>query len=453
MKSPTPTLPRRKGAAPKYRDDSLITQKNNLRALEYNPQNPICKVLCAIPSLWWRAGVGLLCLILYGCITDFEPKGIDEEGDILVVEGVITDDVTTITLTRSVHLTNYTSDESGPQYVLYAKVYVECDDGTQFQAEPLVVNGQYKIRTGILNLERKYCLKIEIKDTKTYVYATELSYPIQTPEIDSVFWTKRGKGQPVNIHVATHSPYEDILYYRWSYKEDWEYTAKYRYISFLGRCNWCGAQLAENEVFCNICGTKAVYPYYCWNMDTNSELLLGSAVKTVFGRLTDKIIEISPSSLKLSMLYRIDIKQNAISKQAYDYFINIKKNTETMGTIFAPIPSELRGNISCITDPDRPVIGFVEVSSSTHKRWYISNLENIYELPWSTCLILDQTDLCTYFSMPQQDCGRIIPLGWIIYTPASAGSPRTYTFESCVDCTVHGGNTEKPDDWPNDHKN
>jgi len=413
------------------------------------------------PSLRGRAGVGLFCLILCGCVTDFEPEGINEVSSILVVEGIITDDETTITLSRSLNL--LTDDFSSTYYVDHARVYVECDDGAQFQADQwwwgISRAGKYTIKTGKLDLKRQYRLKIEIEEidtdvpitipsslpTKTYEYHSDYAYPIQTPEIDSVFWQKRGKGQPVTIHVATHSPLNEIMYYRWSYREDWEYCSELTYFD-LNKCPKCNTEPLKNGEVCPRCKElKREFPYYCWNNSNSKALLLGSAEKTVFGKLTDKIIEYSPSNLKLSYLYRIDVTQNAISKRAYNYFTNIRRNSENTGSLFAPIPSELRGNIVCETDPGRPVIGYIDISTTTHKRKYISG-QNIYERPYSTCKVLSQEEMAELFD-------PIFPLNleYIIYEWFAPRMPPLFVQLKCVDCTYYGGTKDKPDDWPNNH--
>ena len=359
-----------------------------------------------------------LCVLLYGCIIEYEQKGIDELADILVVEGIITDDESIITLSRSVNLTGDFKD-AGSYYVNYATVYVACDDGTLFHADTPEwgwerQNGQYTVKTGKLDLNRKYCLNIEIED---HQYASNFSYPIKTPEIDSVFWTKRAPGQPVNIHITTHSQDNKVLYYRWSYREDWEINADMRLDG---------------------------YPFYCWNKAESRELLLGSAEKTVFGRVTDILTQMHPSSKRLSVLYRIDVKQNAISKRAYDYFANIKSNAEQTGSIFAPVPSELRGNITCITDPGRPVIGYMDVSTTTKKRKYISRRDNAYEKPDMDCVPLSKDALCEKLGIEGMGCGMWNPLetGYVLY------SESTFIKPECVDCSLFGVPNEKPDDWP-----
>ena len=413
MNSPTPTLPRREGAAQSALSAGFCGLYSNARRLCFLVIKEPLRYLGTAPSLRGRAGVGLLCLILCGCITDFIPKGIEEVKDILVVEGIITDDETTITLTRSVHISNYGGKDYGPLFVTNAKVYVECENGTQFESIQ-TMNGQYKIKTGKLNLDQKYCLKIEADQLE---YCSDFSYPIQTPAIDSIFWLKAGRGQPVKIYLSTNSPLDDIQYYRWSYREDWEINAAIR---------------------------LEPYPYYCWNEASSEELLLGTAEKTEWGQMMEIISEIPPSSVKFSTLYRVEITQNAVSRRAYDYFLNIKKNVENMGTIFAPIPSELRGNIRCITDPGQPVIGYVDVSTTTKKQRYIYRDDGVYEQPYFTCSPVEGRVICEIMGL--NPC--FIPDEYILY---NRYPPQTYLHQKCVDCTFESTNTtQKPSDWP-DH--
>jgi len=375
-----------------------------------------------------------LCLILCSCLTEYEATDIDQIADVLVIEGIITDDVTFITLSRSMNLTNYLySNEFSDMtlnYAHYARVYVECDDDTVFPAENLGFsnNGQYTIKTGKLEPERRYRLKIEMDEpdpdcspssgqvvlcpSKTCVYFSDFLYPIQTPEIDSIFWSKRIQGQQVNIHVSTRSTNNKMLYYRWSYKEDWEIRPEIK---------------------------TSAYPDHCWATSINTELLLGSAERTVGGRVTEVLTGMMSSNPKLSQLYRIDVKQNAISKRAYDYFANIKKNAELSGSLFAPVPSELRGNISCITYPEKPVIGYIDVSLTTYKRRYIYRYDGAYERPRTECGIYTREELCTKFDLFCNSPPSTPP--WLIYN----NQPVTYVHQDCVECP---GTPYKPEDWP-----
>jgi hypothetical protein len=197
----------------------------------------------------------------------------------------------------------------------------------------------------------------------------------------------------------------------------------------------------------------------------NRGVLLGSAEKTVFGKVTDKIIEIPPSDIKLSVLYRVSIKQNAISKRAYEYFKNIKKNTDKIGDIFAPIPSELRGNIVCTTDPGRSVIGYVDVSLTMKNHRFISRQrDRLYEPPYKDCTIYSLNQLMEMY--------KNVPGKYVLINPEEGKKVEDgdenedddaekeelidepyvalYAPRTCVDCTTIGGTTQKPDDWQND---
>lgn len=368
----------------------------------------------------------LLCFVLCGCISEYLPKGIDRVADILVVEGIITDHETRITLSRSMSLIDADNEHAAPNYVNGAGVYVECDDGTQMAAEPQHA-GTYLVQTGKLNIERKYRLKIELTETdhlhgqtKTNEYCSTFSHPVATSEIDSIFRMKKGKGEPVTIHVSTQSSSDfdenTVLYYLWSYIEEWE-----------------SSPLMPNQQ----------YPSVCWYEAVNNDLLLGSASKTVSGNLIDNVVEIDPSDSKLSEMYRITVKQNAISKKAYDYFTNIKKNAQQTGSLFSPIPLEITGNITCTTDPDIPVIGYVDVSTTTSKQLYISRRDNLYEPPRWDCQPLTAKELLEIHAV---DVSREIPPDYTIYQAGMFGNATLYIKKSCVECN---GVAPKPDDWPN----
>jgi len=366
----------------------------------------------------------LATLILYGCITEYEAKDIDEFSDILVVEGFITDSLSTIKVTRSVSLSN---EQRNSTNVNDAIVYVERDDDLIWEATNNLF-GRYTLRIGDLDPDRKYRLRILIEEPdsdcvsetpcplKIHEYCTDFSSPIITPQIDSVFYMKRGLGQPVTIHISTRASDIETQYFRWSFKEDWEINADYFIYG---------------------------YPYYCWNTDTNTEIMLGSADNTVLGQITEKMIEINPSNLKLSVLYRINIEQNAISKDAYNYFSNIKKNAKEIGSIFAPVPSELQSNIKCITNPSKIVIGFVEVGTTSYGELYISG-EEVYESAVTLdCRIISEEELR---GMYPGDPGRpwFPPATYILVTSSGYNA---YILHRCVDCTFEG-TRRRPENWP-----
>jgi len=378
-----------------------------------------------------KNGLLLFCLLLCGCITEYDPAYNTEAG-ILVVDGMITDDESMIILSRSLDLPEKNYDSK--IYINDARVYVECDDGTLTASNPGIVDkGRYIVNTGKLDMARQYRLKIELDEpgNKTYEYFSDFSYPVQTPEIDSVFWIKNGPRQPVMIHIATHSPDSSLMYYRWQFKEDWEINSVYY---------------------------SPPFPYYCWNKDNNNGLLLASTEKTVFGKLTEKIADIKPSDRKLSVLYRMDVKQNALSKRGFDYFSNIQQNDQQIGSIFAPVPAEFRGNITCVAEPGRLVIGYVDVSSTTQKRIYIPKSADVYESPfWDLSLSIHEQPSFNCQPLTERDLNLQFPQDYIAILKYYAriylgnGFVNLYVMFDCVDCTFWG-TEQAPEDWPNKYE-
>jgi len=371
---------------------------------------------------------GCVILILNSCITEYTAKGLNEQENILVVEGLISEGQFSITLSKSVRLTNVNPGKI--VYVNHARVVVQCDNGTQIQADNNdpsfeTTNGQYTFHIEKLNFDCRYRLQIILEEdgNQTLEYCSEYKYPIETPEIEKVFFTKAGYREPVIIHVTTRSSDDAVLYFQWSYTEDWEIHA----------------DLMSFEPF--------VYPYYCWGKTESRDLLIGSAQRTVEGRLTDRITEIRSTDRKLKVLYRIRVKQHALSKQAYEYFSNIKKNVRETGDIFSPIPSEISGNITCITDPDRPVIGYVEVSTASRNELYLNWYDNVYEYSQSFLNCEGSAYRSTLVDFIITDSGeKFVPYAWAY----SDTGERVVAYMNirCVDCTLYNDSTNRPDDWP-----
>jgi len=145
-------------------------------------------------------------------------------------------------------------------------------------------------------------------------------------------------------------------------------------------------------------------------------------------------------------LYSINLKQYAMSQDAYLFMQKMKKNTEQVGSLFDAQPSQISGNIKCLTDSNEPVIGFVEVTDEQTKRIFIYNSQ----VPgWSYGTACQQylikntvDDMNKYGSGLYPTVPNVIDL--------LTGNPVDFyaaNMESCMDCTTRGVN-RKPTFWP-----
>jgi hypothetical protein len=297
----------------------------------------------------------LLLLSLVCCKKPYTPPAITGNGSNLVVEGVINagPDSTIITLSRTVNVSS--ANTSNP--VLHATVAVESDQNVSY---PLTetINGNY-VSAG-LNLDVAHQYRISIKTPDNKQYQSDLVSVTVTPPIDSIgFNIVNTPVAGIQIYTNTHDAANIVKYYRWDYSEAWEFHSK-----FISLYVSNGTTLAVR--------TQAQDVSTCFTNDVSSNIILGSAAK-----LSQDVIYQSPvafiasTSEKIEAKYSILVHQYALTADAYNFWVNLKKNTEQLGSIFDPQPSQTNGNIHCITNLSEPVIGYVSVCTVASKRIFI----------------------------------------------------------------------------------
>lgn len=359
------------------------------------------------------------------CISDYEPKGIDMIRDLLVVDGIITNGETKINLRKSIGLTDkFNKDE----FVNDAKVTVERQDGVQYVGTLFSDKGDYRITTGELDMEQPYRLRVLVGGLE---YESDYVIPVATPPIDNVKFQQAGRGEEVHLCVSTHNDQEGSKYYRWIYKENWEIKAEMFMV----------AEYTTDEGVLKYDLVSSNNAYYCWSKDSTKAILLGTSDKLTENVISNKrLLTISPDNQRLSIMYHVEVEQYALHREAYDYYFNLQKNVEEPGSLFAPIPSELKGNIRCVSNPEIPVIGYVEVSTVTRDKRFLPEIKDMYEPLRSGC-----SYSLEYGAEHSKDPGY----GFLTYSPEMPAD-HVLAPRRCVDCRL-SGTKNKPSWWPNDH--
>jgi hypothetical protein len=238
----------------------------------------------------------------------------------------------------------------------------------------------------------------------------------------------------VQIYVNTHDDQNNTKYYRWTYSETWEFHSRYlKTIYYI-------IDPVTHQAVGVVSGPADTTIYKCWKTQNSTNIIPGSTEKLSYDRIHLPIRFIEPQADELTVLYYIQLKQYALSQDAYLFYQKMKKNTEQLGSIFDPMPSELRGNIHCISDPNEIVIGYVESTQEQEKDLFIHNTD--LPIIWISQLP------CSEFEVQNKP-----PLD-VSIIPTRAGQtagPNIITFyasdRSCVDCTQRGTN-QKPAFWP-----
>lgn len=368
--------------------------------------------------------VFLIFVVMIGCKDRYDIPLKDTDQSLLVVEGVLTaaQDSTIITLSKTVKV----NDKVSFKPVSLARLTVEDKNGTSIPLQEKV-GGKYVSGPLGLVIGNEYRLRIKTSDNKEYI--SDYVVAKKTPDIDSISW-KKENGDAV-IYANTHDVTNNTKYYKWDYDETWEihshFASTYQYIGGT-----------------TIVYVPGLYNYRCWKYANSTTINLGSSAQLSGDVIRELPIQvITKGSEKLSVRYSILVRQQSLSKAAYEYFQLMKKNTESIGSIFDPLPSELKGNIHCLSNPNEGVIGFITSSSFSKKRIFITNQEANWvftEDCFEVYRVKNNPD-----SIKQWVPG-FLPWGAEEDVP---GFPKYYYMSNafCVDCTKRDGNLAMPSYW------
>lgn len=356
---------------------------------------------------------------IFGCKKPYTPTAVTTANNYLVVEGVINigSDSTQIKLSRTVNLSVATTNpETG------AIVQVESDQNTIYPLTELK-RGLYIIASLNLDTTRKYRLRIKTKDSQEYL--SDLVAAQVTPPIDSVGFNVLNGG--LQIYANAHDPKNSTHYYRWDYAETWQFTAKY-YSEFVSNGTNIVARTNDQDI------------YTCFANDVSSSIILGSSAKLAKDVIYQSpITSIAPSAEKIEIKYSILLRQYALSSDAYNFWVNLKKNTEQLGSIFDAQPSNINGNIHNVANPKEPVIGYISACSVQSKRIFIKR--NQLPSSWTAIYPFD----CEIDSLLFRDKNGnnfvqevLVPLSSPLVPIGSFAGGFSSSSHECVDCTVRG---------------
>lgn len=381
----------------------------------------------------------LICLLFWAvlivpasCKKPYAPTITATNSNYLVVEGIINagQDSTTIKLSRTVSI----SDTVVTRSELNAAITVEDDQKSIYPLQE-IGNGKYACAALNLDVSHKYRLHIITAERKEYY--SDFEAVKVTPPIDSVGFTVQNNG--IQMYVNTHDPNNNTRYYRWDYTETWNFHAKYEaeYKTDGTKLNFLTAQ---QQI------------YTCFASDTSSGILLGSTRSLSQDVIYQSpLTQITSSSEKLETKYSLLVRQYALTNKGYNFWQNLKKNTEQLGSIFDALPSDIQGNIHCVTNPSEPVVGYLSVGTVQQKRIFIS----ASQLPqtWKTTYPY-QCELDTLLYCHPPKCQNDVKLFLLPLGTTELAVQTLYdinhiviigyigTDAQCADCTIRGTTTQ-----------
>ncbi len=360
-----------------------------------------------------------------GCVSEFVP-GLNENEEMLVVEGLITDQpgMNTINIykTLSVWTKEWRTDLEN------CSVWITDDLGSLYELR-MVKNGIYVTDSATFRgmPGRKYTLHFTAKTNgELHSYESIPMEMIPVPPIDTVYYEKRNyiyqnmPAEGCQIYLETHDPLDSCRFYRWDYKETWEIRLPFD---------------VENRI--------------CWSSEKSRDIMIKNTAllnKNLIARYPMKLIT-NPVE-KLGIKYSIFVNQYSLNEDEYYFWEKLQNSVDIVGGLYDIIPSSIPGNIFCHEDKFEKVLGYFSVSAVSSKRIFIR--ENFTERDGLYDLCMSDT-INTVTSLPDTIPGLNGSI-WVLYDYSDSVMPYVILTRRkyCGDCTSKGTNL-KPSFWNDDN--
>ena len=375
----------------------------------------------------FQSKVYLLLFLLLNCVERFDMPG-SGHGGTLVVEAFISigGEQMSIRLSRTVPLDAINANpEEG------AQVSISDQEGnTTWLIEGR--KGVYDFPENV-NFQIGHSYQIQIRTKRGNQYVSDFVEMRSTPPIDSLTWVFEEKPiqdlKGLQVYLNTHDEANQTRYYRWEYSETWIYHTPYK-----ARIFWEDDQIKPLTEDINT----------CWKTVHSTSIQLGNTMLLEKDIIYNyPLLYIDNHSDRLREKYSLNVRQYSLSEASYQYWKELNKFTEELGTLFDPIPYAPKGNIYNVEDADDVVIGYFDAAQIQEKRIFISILDIPYiklPNPYTGC----SDTIVSYQRIP-----GMIRDGYLLvkeFAPDPSYIVYIMTVPFCVDCTLVGTN-EKPSYW------
>lgn len=392
----------------------------------------------------------LLSTIMMRCVEPFEPEA-QEYDQTLVVDGLFTDSdmPSRVTLSRS-----FGFDEDVPSFVSGAMVIIEDDLGGSITLEE-VIDGIYETDPSVYRGEAgvSYRLLVATPDGQRYESSwgfLQASPPIEKLDFEFIEVEQNDPTErPIRgaqVTLDTRDAEGGATYFSWDYEEIYEFELPHApriRVEF-------GSPPGRGSDFIFDIPNEEYEGLRCYKTEKSKSLLIASTENLSESVIQDfKINFIDNTTPRLFLRYSILVNQYAISKEYYDNLRKIFEVNQTTGSLFDPIPNEIFGNITNVTNEGSPVLGYFGVAGVSQKRIFINREDaprgfaaergpscELETIPLNFRNLFDRVERGPFVLTDyQRDLLFGNPIGYILTMPI------------CASCAVSDATNKKPDFW------
>jgi hypothetical protein len=325
------------------------------------------------------AFIGFL-FLLTGCIKQVTVETRNEK-PILVVEGSITTDSIPYTVKLSYSGPYKFATDIPEEYVeKEAKVSITNESG---EATVLVHKGNGIYETTDSNYVGKvgstYQVIVELKDGRKYLSRPEkINQPVPISNISATYFHDNNFNFPASMHVYINSndPANEENYYKWDFY------------------SWIMRQTHGIP-----CGFGCVQFEYCYQKIVGEEVRLFSDASTNGKEIKNR--EVGYSYIYTFGNAFIDIAQQSLTREAYQFWQRYEDQVARTGGILDPLPSSIKGNVFNQADSTDFALGYFFASSVTHRRAIL--------VPFSITQALLNTSAIAFIPDGSKNCFEYFP--------------------------------------------
>ncbi len=381
-------------------------------------------------------------LVLSSCLEPFSPNLKESNRSFLVVDGMITDQTGPYT----VRLSNSSSLDKVEAAVEGAQVRIETSDGIVETLEELIP-GLYFTNTLQGVVGKSYRLLVSVNENN---YESTWETIPQSAEIDSIYHknelhavadTDVKNELGAQFYIDSHGDASTSKYYRFEWDETWKIGVRWpAYYDYLGNDR---VKRTDDP------------RYICWKYRSSAGINLASTSNLSSNTLANHpLLFINGRDEEFTMRYSIIVYQYTLDEREYIFWKNLEESNEQLGDLFDKQPAKVIGNMSNVSNPGDPVLGYFSASGARNQRIFVSPRDvdrSLINRP--RCHNLDsllKEDLGVeyekevmasikrgnyFYDFIYSPFGGILPIGAAISRP------------ECSDCTLKGGVLTKPYFW------
>ncbi|MDA3905481.1 MAG: DUF4249 domain-containing protein [Bacteroidales bacterium] len=381
-------------------------------------------------------------IFLSACIKTFTPKIDSDAASKIVVSGKLTnkEGYQTVTISKSIPL-------SGLDNSVLSNCNVSIWDnlGNKFQLQEYL-DGEYRVwmNQEDLNSGTAYHIQIITPDGDELISEPDIMpdvAQIETPNYErstiyNAVYNAHDNGLQFLIDIDGNE--SNSSYYLFELDATYEHHALFdREWYYDDTLNIYGFYTGRGKVY-------HIYPpdsslYFCWTTERVPEILLLSTENLTENKFKNFNLHfVSFRAPYLTYGYSLLVRQMGLSREAYLYWENMKKNNNQNADLYGKQPVDIQGNIKNITNPEKEVLGFFHASAISELRIFIGPKETN---PNPICAPIDIRRLGFREIDPNDYPAFLLndPLGdYLMYMLP----------DPCVNCASYHGSTIKPDFWP-----